>query len=285
MISHNPIDSRITSDNFMSLCIIVDLCYQHSLGSMSATSILISYMCVHVGMIVDLHALAPELPGPFTLGVASPCACLWHPARMSKQEGADAPAPRTRVPAKTAAAKAAAPKAAPAAVAPEPASDEARPVLEMDGAERNALLSSLRAQTSAKKATQEHRDEAQRLLDSYKNGNAKDKVELLLSLREKGVKNLNWTHQFKEKVTHDSTTECASTGGMFTKSKIFQINGLVERDMTDEEAAETLEDLLTEAETLYGYPRQHVAHKTNRRLDRWYYKWAEGETSREVFGS
>ena len=49
--------------------------------------------------------------------------------------------------------------------------------------------------------------------------------------------------------------------------------------------AETLEDLLTEAETLYGYPRQHVARKTNRRLDRWYYKWAEGETSREVFGS
>ena len=213
------------------------------------------------------------------------CAFLWHPVRMSKNEGADAAPPRTRLPAKTAAAQAAAPKAAPAGTAPVASNDEARPVLEMESTERNALLSSLRAQTSAKKATQEHRDEAQRLLDSYKQGSSKDKVELLLSLRDKGVKNLNWTHQFKEKVTRDSTTECASTGGMFTKSKIFQINGLVERDMTDAEAAETLEDLLTEAETLYGYPRQHVAHRKNPRLDRWYYKWAEGETSREIFGS
>ena len=201
---------------------------------------------------------------------------------MSKKEAADNAAPRTRVPGKTAVAKTAAAKVAPAAPAPK---YEARPVLEIECTERNALLSSLRAQTSAKKATQEHRDEARRLLDAYKQGTSKDKVELLLSLRDKGVKNLNWTHQFTEKVTHDSTTECASTGGMFTKSKIFQINGLVERDMTEAESAETLEDLLTEAETLYGYDRQHVPHKSNRRLDRWFYKWAEGETSREVFGA
>ena len=70
---------------------------------------------------------------------------------MSKKEAADAAAPRTRVPAKTAAARAAAPKATPAAAAPEASNDEARPVLEMDGTERNALLTSLRAQTSAKK--------------------------------------------------------------------------------------------------------------------------------------
>ena len=183
---------------------------------------------------------------------------------MSKKEAADNAAPRTRVPGKTAVAKTAAAKVAPAAPAPK---DEARPVLEIECTERNALLSSLRAQTSAKKATQEHLDEARRLLDAYKQGTSKDKVELLLCLRDKGVKNLNWTHQFTEKVTHDSTTECASTGGMFTKSK------------------KTLEDLLTEAETLYGYDRQHVPHKSNRRLDRWFYKWAEGETSREVFGA
>ena len=162
-------------------------------------------------------------------------------------------------------------------------SDEARPV-PVEGTERNALLTSLHAQTTAKKASQEHREEAQRLLDEYKDADPKTKVQLLLSLRDKGVKNLAWTHQFRENITHDTTTETAATAGMFTRSKIFQINGLLERDLTEQEAAETLEDLLTEAETLYTYSQQHVPHARNRRLDRWYYKWAEGETSREVFG-
>ncbi len=202
-------------------------------------------------------------------------------AAKDKATAAKEEAPRTRLPGKTGAVKAAAKSLA--APAEPKVNDEARPVA-VEPVERNALLTALRAQSSAKKATPEHREEAARLLDQYKHSDAKGKTELLLSLREKGVKNLAWSHQFQEQVTHDTTTETAATAGMFTRSKIFQIQGLVERDLTDQEAAGTLEDLLTEAETLYGYERQHVPHKTNRRLDRWYYRWAQGETEREIYG-
>ena len=162
---------------------------------------------------------------------------------MAPKETEEKPAPRTRLPGKTGTVKAAA-KSKPSTEEAKP-SDEARPV-PVEGTERNALLTSLRAQTTAKKASQEHREEAQRLLDEYKDADPKAKVQLLLSLRDKGVKNLAWTHQFRENITHHTTTtETAATAGMFTRSKIFQINGLLERDLTEQEAAETLEDLLT----------------------------------------
>ena len=64
--------------------------------------------------------------------------------------------------------------------------------------------------------------------------------------------------------------------GMFTAGQVLQAAGLTSRDLTEDEQAVTLEDLLKESEELYGHTRNVVEHATNPRLTRYFYRYGGG---------
>ncbi|CAE7408417.1 unnamed protein product [Symbiodinium natans] len=59
---------------------------------------------------------------------------------------------------------------------------------------------------------------------------------------------------------------------------IFKLQGVEHKDLSEEEQAEVLEELLTAQEKLFGYERHVERHGKFRVLDRFLFKWSEGQT-------
>eukprot|EP00435_Cladocopium_sp_Y103_P006234 s491_g2.t1 len=139
------------------------------------------------------------------------------------------------------------------------------------------LLTALKYQLVSKKASQSHKDAAQKLLEDYKKGDFKTKWDILESLTQKGFQDLSWTHCRSESGSKREAEKSEVLSGMMTRAKILELNGYNDQQMDDEEADELLEDLLLESESLYKHKRNKVPHK-NSKLRRWYHKYNVGST-------
>ena len=62
------------------------------------------------------------------------------------------------------------------------------------------------------------------------------------------------------------------------RKAIFKLQGVEHKDLSEEEQAEVLEELLTAQEKLFGYERHVERHGKFRVLDRFLFKWSEGQT-------
>ena len=147
--------------------------------------------------------------------------------------------------------------------------------------EQSALLTSLKYQLQSKKSSPSHKETAQQLLTQYQQGNRQEKWKILSSLKANGLKSLAWAHTTSETEKKEDESISSTQEAMLTQSRILQINGLTMRDLSESEADELLEELLTEAETLYSYERNLVQHPRNSMLNRWLYKWAKGKVDME----
>ena len=144
------------------------------------------------------------------------------------------------------------------------------------------LLTALKYQIVSKKSTPSHKEAAQKLLDEYKNGDRKRKWNILESLTNRGFQDLTWTHSRSEVSTRKETESSEVLSGMMTRAKILQLNGFDEQQLEEAEAAELLEDLLQESESLHEHKRNKVPHR-NPRLCRYFYKFNVGTTEGEQF--
>ena len=144
------------------------------------------------------------------------------------------------------------------------------------------LLTALKYQIVSKKSTPSHKEAAQKLLDEYKNGDRKRKWNILESLTNRGFQDLTWTHSRSEVSTRKETESSEVLSGMMTRAKILQLNRFDEQQLEEAEAAELLEDLLQESESLHEHKRNKVPHR-NPRLCRYFYKFNVGTTEGEQF--
>ena len=67
-----------------------------------------------------------------------------------------------------------------------------------DGGDQARLLTSLKYQVNAKKASPEHRQAAAKLLQEYQSADRKRKWQLLDALATKGLADLSWSHKTSE---------------------------------------------------------------------------------------
>ena len=138
--------------------------------------------------------------------------------------------------------------------------------------EQSALLNALKYQIASKKTSELHKKQAEKILDEYRGANKQRKFEILMEVRDKGVKNLSWYHESSESNLKREETTTATCDGMLLASKIFEVNGITPRDLTPEEQESVLQGLLGESEKLFGHQRMVVEH-TNPMLTRYFYKW------------
>ena len=147
--------------------------------------------------------------------------------------------------------------------------------------EQSALLNSLKYQLHSKKSTPQHRQMAEAMLTEYQTATRERKWEILSDLKNRGLKNLQWYHETSEATVRQEGQKTGCQEGMLLGSKILELNGLSIRDLTPEEQATTLEDLLSESETLYGHNRNMVKHATDPLLHRYLYVWSTGKKTTE----
>ena len=93
---------------------------------------------------------------------------------------------------------------------------------------------------------------------------------------------LAWSHSATEEVKNSEVESANATEGMMTMHQILALNGLQARDLTEDEQRTTLQDLLDESSELYGHEPNAVLHKSNRLLNRYFYKVAKGKDTSEV---
>ena len=135
------------------------------------------------------------------------------------------------------------------------------------------LLTSLKYQCSSKKASAAHRQRAEEILQQYAQSSKQEKWNIMERLLEHGVKDLSsWSHSATEEVNNSEVESSNATEAMMTMHQILALNGLQARDLTEDEQRTTLQDLLDESSELYGHEPNAVLHKSNRLLNRYFYK-------------
>ena len=146
------------------------------------------------------------------------------------------------------------------------------------------LLTSLKYQCTSKKASAAHRERAEEILQRYAQSTSKqEKWNIMARLLEHGLKDLSsWSHSATEEVKNSEVESANATEGMMTMHQILALNGLQARDLTEDEQRTTLQDLLDESSELYGHEPNAVLHKSNRLLNRYFYKVAKGKDTSEV---
>ena len=158
----------------------------------------------------------------------------------------------------------------------EPSSTRAHP-------ESCRLLTSLKYQCTSKKASAAHRERAEEILRQYAQSTKQEKWNIMERLLEHGLKDLSsWSHSATEEVKNSEVESANATEGMMTMHQILALNGLQARDLTEDEQRTTLQDLLDESSELYGHEPNAVLRKSNRLLNRYFYKVAKGKDTSEV---
>ncbi|CAE7193564.1 unnamed protein product [Symbiodinium natans] len=150
----------------------------------------------------------------------------------------------------------------------------------MERGQLSGLLTSLSYQCKAKKATPEHRAAAAKILSDYKAADVSGKSKILEKLVQSGMHCLDWANELTKntEVQHEEANEFVK--GFMTRSKILELNGLNESNLSEQVAADTLQDLLRESEERFKHTRQEQPHK-NKLLHRYFYKMQKESTERD----
>ncbi|CAE7254633.1 unnamed protein product [Symbiodinium natans] len=150
----------------------------------------------------------------------------------------------------------------------------------MERGQLSGLLTSLSYQCKAKKATPEHRAAAAKILSDYKAADVSGKSKILEKLVQSGMHCLDWANELTKntEVQHEEANEFLK--GFMTRSKILELNGLNESNLSEQVAADTLQDLLRESEERFKHTRQEQPHK-NKLLHRYFYKMQKESTERD----
>lgn len=85
-----------------------------------------------------------------------------------------------------------------------------------DGGDQARLLTSLKYQVNAKKASPEHRQAAAKLLQEYQSADRKRKWQLLDALATKGLADLSWSHKTSETHAKKELQTEETISGMYT---------------------------------------------------------------------
>ncbi|CAE7466754.1 unnamed protein product [Symbiodinium natans] len=144
----------------------------------------------------------------------------------------------------------------------------------------SALITSLKYQAKAKKVTEDQRADCMKTLSDteYQSGDLATQRSILNNLSKFGVQNCSWVHTLHKTTTNTEVEAERLRTNFLTRKAIFKLQGVEHKDLSEEEQAEVLEELLTAQEKLFGYERHVERHGKFRVLDRFLFKWSEGQT-------
>ena len=78
-------------------------------------------------------------------------------------------------------------------------------------------------------------------METQEKASRSEKSKLLVGLAAQGLKDLStWSHNREGHVSTDTSETSSTLAGMWTRSKILQLNGLMPRDLTEADAEQVL---------------------------------------------
>lgn len=143
----------------------------------------------------------------------------------------------------------------------------------------SALLTSLKYQQKAVKNTQEQKDNAAKALEEYKSGDLATQRTILANLSKYGVQNCSWVHSLQSVTTTTETEGERVITNFLTRKAIFEKEGIDTSELTPEQVDEVFEDILAANARDFGYERKVQKHGKFAVLDKFLFKWSEGQTN------